>query len=197
MLARCMVSRHQATRSCPAQLMRPCMRLWDLRTGNCVRTMEGHAGVVRSVDMDGRCRTAVSGSTDKTVRLWDLGSGRCSATFEGHSGLLVRDVVMHESGGSCLSSGSGDYIVNAWAVGCSEAIMRADMRALYLSGNWIHSLFASRDWSKVVYCGISTSTRKLVVEVMSLAVSDCCVTRGDALASVTECCVPQSRSCMQ
>ena len=81
------------------------MRLWDLRTGHCVRTMEGHAGVVRSVDMDGHCRTAVSGSTDKTVRLWDLGSGRCSATLEGHSGLLVRDVVMHESGGSCLSSG--------------------------------------------------------------------------------------------
>ena len=140
------------------------VRLWDLRTGNCVRTMEGHTGIVRSVDMDGHCRIAVSGSEDKAIRLWDLGSGRCSATFEGHSS-LIRDVVMHESGSSFLSSGWDDFIVNAWAVSCSKASTRADMRALCSSGIRANRLFASRDLSQVLYCGISAGTRKLEIRL--------------------------------
>ena len=138
------------------------VRLWDLRTGNCVRTMEGHTGIVYSVDMDGHCRTAVSGSKDTTVRLWDLGSGRCSATFKGHSG-VVRDVVMHESGSSFLSSGHSDFTVNAWAVGSSKASTRADLKALSFGGEGSSSrLFAaSRDLSSVAYCSVNTGGAKL------------------------------------
>ena len=139
------------------------VRLWDLRTGKCVRTMEGHTSTVWSVDMDGHCRSAVSGSADKTVRLWDLGSGLCSATLEGHSG-LVRDVVMHESGSSFLSSGFIDLTVNTWAVGSSKASMKADLKALFLpgtAGTWVSRFFSSRDLSTVAYCGINTGTWKL------------------------------------
>ena len=141
------------------------LRLWDLRTGKCVRTMEGHTDSVISVDMDGHCRTAVSGSKDMTVKLWDLGSGRCSATFQGHSGTMVRDVVMHESRSSFLSSGRDDYTVNAWAVGSGEASMRADLTAFSLHSNWASRLFSSRDLSKVAYCSFYTGTRKLELKV--------------------------------
>ena len=133
------------------------VRLWDLRTSKCVRTMEGHTETVFSVDMDGHCRTAVSGSVDKLVRLWDLGSGRCSATFGGHSG-LVRDVVMHDSGSSFISSGD-DYIVNVWAVGSSKASMRADLKAFSRPGNQDFRLFASRDLSRVAYCFFYSGTQ--------------------------------------
>ena len=135
------------------------VRLWDLRTGKCVRTMAGHRGGVPSVDMDTHCRTAVSGGGkgDTTVRLWDLGSGRCSAAYEGHSS-EVRDVVLHESGSSFLSSGD-DHIVNAWAVGSSKANMRADFTSLL--GNKTSRLFASKDLSKVAYCCINTGRKKL------------------------------------
>ena len=136
------------------------VRLWDLRTGKCERTMEGHTRTVWSVDMDGHCRTAVSGSDDQMVKLWDLGSGRCSATLEGNSG-LVRDVVMHESGSSFLSSGFTDLTVNAWAVSSSKACMRADFKAFFPTGNTFSRLFANRDLSTVVYCGVNTGTRKL------------------------------------
>ena len=135
------------------------VRLWDLRTGKCERAMEGHTGTVYSVDMDTHCRTAVSGSADKALRLWDLGSGRCSATFEGHSG-MVRDVVMHETGGNLLSSCT-DGTVNAWAVGSSKASMTADLKAFFPTGNASSRLFANRDLSRVVYCGVNTGTRKL------------------------------------
>jgi len=40
-------------------------RLWDLRTGQGVRVMEGHEDEVNSVSMDSACKTAVSGSDDE------------------------------------------------------------------------------------------------------------------------------------
>ena len=49
------------------------VRLWDLRTGQCVRVMEGHEDEVNSVSMDSACKTAVSGSDGMAVKLWDLG----------------------------------------------------------------------------------------------------------------------------
>ena len=127
------------------------LRLWDLRTGTCVRTMAGHTDAVVTADMDEHCRTAVSGSRDKLVKLWDLGSGRCTATFEGHSS-TVRDVVMHESERSFLSSGVRDCMVSAWAVGSDEASMRADLNAFTLPDYRFSHMFASRDLSKVAYC---------------------------------------------
>ena len=139
------------------------VRLWDLRTNSrCVRTMEGHSMIVWSVDMDGHCRTAVSGSSDKMVKLWDLGSGRCMETFKGHSG-PIRDVVMHESGGSFLSSGYTDPVVNAWAVGSTRAILRADMASSCVPDTVFNRLFASVDLLTVSFCSMSDSQLSLSV----------------------------------
>ena len=138
------------------------VRLWDLRTGKCVRIMGGHTDGVISVDMDRHCRTAVSGSKDTMVRLWDLGSGRCSdKAFEGHLG-GVRDVVMHKSGSSFLSSGRFDFTVNGRVVGSGKASMRADLKALCPAGrDWASRMFASRDLSTVAHCCFNSGERKL------------------------------------
>ena len=130
------------------------VRLWDLRTGKCVRTMEGHAEAVWTVDMDGHCHTAVSGGGDETVKLWDLGSGRCSETYyQAHTG-MVRDVAMHKSGSSFLSAGWDDYSVSVWVVGSPKASAMADFRASR-TPDGSNRLFASSDLSKVDYCCIS------------------------------------------
>ena len=127
------------------------LRLWDLRTGQCVRVMEGHAGWVSSVSMDSACKTAVSGSDDETVKLWDLGSGQCIKTYE--HGLAVCDVMMHESGSSFLSCG---YCcdVKAWATasGSNQLLLDADLGKVF--PDLLHSMHfaASRDLSKVAAC---------------------------------------------
>ena len=136
------------------------VRLWDLRTGKCVRTMEGHTESVGPVDMDGHCRAAVSCSYDKSVKLWDLGSGQCTETYELAS--VVGDVMMHESGSSFLSmdsTSSENSIMNAWAMGCAKPSMRVDMAALFNPSNVGSRLLASRDLATVAYCTFTSNVR--------------------------------------
>ncbi|KAK9424481.1 putative WD domain-containing protein [Seiridium unicorne] len=62
------------------------LRIWDVTTGYCVKTIRGHADWVRDVfpSVDGRF--LLSCGTDQTARLWDmsLASPESKATLVGH-----------------------------------------------------------------------------------------------------------------
>ena len=51
------------------------VRVWDLRSGVCLRTLKGHSDTVSSVSVTPDGRRAVSGSFDRTLRVWDLEIG--------------------------------------------------------------------------------------------------------------------------
>ena len=59
------------------------LRLWDLATGETLRTLEGHTDSVRAVAVLGDGSRALSGSWDNTLRLWDLQSGETLALSKG------------------------------------------------------------------------------------------------------------------
>ena len=61
------------------------LRLWDLESGQTLRTLEGHTDWVRAVAVTPDGRRAVSASGDQTLRLWDLESGQTIRTLEGHT----------------------------------------------------------------------------------------------------------------
>ncbi|KAI6178690.1 Transcription initiation factor TFIID subunit 5 [Aphelenchoides besseyi] len=48
------------------------IRIWDVLTGECVITLDGHRGVVHSVKVSPDGRTVVSASDDGTLSVWDL-----------------------------------------------------------------------------------------------------------------------------
>ncbi|HEX4610659.1 MAG TPA: serine/threonine-protein kinase [Urbifossiella sp.] len=52
------------------------IRVWDLRRGEPLAPLAGHAGRVTQVVVSGDGKTALSVSADETVALWDLARGR-------------------------------------------------------------------------------------------------------------------------
>ncbi len=60
------------------------LKVWDLKTGQCVMTLKGHAGYVISVAIlpNGN---AISASWDNTLKVWDLKTGQCVMTLKGHT----------------------------------------------------------------------------------------------------------------
>lgn len=78
------------------------MRLWDLNTGRCVRTIAFPDGISTvSLSPDGN--RAVTGMVDRTVRIWDMGTGECLHILVGHAGRI-----------SALSvSSAGDFAVTS------------------------------------------------------------------------------------
>jgi DNA-directed RNA polymerase subunit RPC12/RpoP len=60
------------------------LRVWDLGSGQCLRTLEGDSGWVLGVGVTPDGRWAVS-SSGENMRVWDLESGRCLRTLTGNS----------------------------------------------------------------------------------------------------------------
>src|SRR5437762_167518 len=61
------------------------LKVWDLSSGQAVRTLEGHTDRVSSVAVTSDGRHAVSASYDRTVKVWNLKAGKEVRTLEGHA----------------------------------------------------------------------------------------------------------------
>ncbi|WP_419992620.1 protein kinase domain-containing protein [Streptomyces boninensis] len=53
------------------------LRLWDLETGMCLRTLAGHTTLVEMVEASTDMRRALSFDMDGDVRIWDVVNGTC------------------------------------------------------------------------------------------------------------------------
>jgi len=60
------------------------LRIWDVTTGYCVKTLQGHSDWVRDVAASPDGRFLFSGGNDQIPRLWDISSAETKATFLGH-----------------------------------------------------------------------------------------------------------------
>jgi WD40 repeat protein len=83
-----------------------------MRTGECLRVLEGHKDSVHAVSTTRDGRKVVSASADKTLRVWDLASGACLRVLEGH-GMTVTCVGTSPEGGRAVS-GSADKTLRVW-----------------------------------------------------------------------------------
>ncbi|WP_437942080.1 pentapeptide repeat-containing protein [Sorangium sp. So ce341] len=88
--------------------------LWDMPTGNALRTFNGHADWVTSIAFSPDGDTLASGSDDHTVRLWDVSTGNVLCTLKGHSSYVTS--VTFSPHGRALASASSDATVRLWDV---------------------------------------------------------------------------------
>ncbi|CAD6976576.1 unnamed protein product [Tilletia controversa] len=85
------------------------IKLWDVRTGRCLRTFFGHVQGVWSLDAD-KLRI-ISASLDRTIKIWDRETGFCQNTLVGHRGA----VTCVSLGDDKIVSGSDDNDVRVWS----------------------------------------------------------------------------------
>jgi WD40 repeat protein len=64
------------------------IRLWDLGSGKCVRTLAGRHGTVRRIVYSPQADLIASVTTDRSVQIWDVVSGQCRAAIEDFRGTV-------------------------------------------------------------------------------------------------------------
>ncbi|TID30401.1 hypothetical protein CANINC_001002 [Pichia inconspicua] len=89
------------------------IKLWDVRTGKCIRTQFGHIEGVWSIAAD--TFRIVSGAQDKSIKIWDLQNGHCMHTFTSSSPVTCVGL-----GDSRVVSGLENGEVKMYCFDCSE-----------------------------------------------------------------------------
>ena len=57
------------------------IRLWNVDTERCEKTLEGHSNWIRSVTFSPDGQTLVSSDEDETIKFWDVKTGECQHTI--------------------------------------------------------------------------------------------------------------------
>ncbi|CAR27666.1 ZYRO0D03828p [Zygosaccharomyces rouxii] len=65
------------------------VRLWDMRSGKTIRSLEGHTDAITTLKFDSR--NLVTGSLDRSIRIWDLRTGTLADAFAYESPVLELD----------------------------------------------------------------------------------------------------------
>jgi WD40 repeat protein len=173
------------------------VRLWNVRTGECVRELSGHSDWVNSVssriDIDGR-RLLASGSGDGSMRLWDVASGECVGVVSVPGGKVraVSDGFGVGVGGSddrvLVATGSEDTVVRVWDVG---SVLRSQSRgsdrgvnATCVSNSLVDAVSTGRSGSR---CLVASGCRDGSVALWDVDSGECVRKTSGHKKSV--CCV--------
>ncbi len=117
------------------------LRLWEVTTGRCLRTFEGHKATVTSICLGPDGRYALSGSLDQTLRLWDVATGHCIRIFNGHKGGV--SAICLSADGRFALSGSDDGELWLWEIATGQCLRAFERFSDY--GTIVTSICLSND----------------------------------------------------
>ena len=88
------------------------LKMWDLKTGNCLQTFVGHTSVVKTACLSNDNLFVISGSYDRSIQVWDISLGVSIQTWggqenefeEGHGAPITSCGIMHTDNSYIVSS---------------------------------------------------------------------------------------------
>ncbi len=151
------------------------MKLWDIDTGQCLRTVNGYINWILSVAFSPDGQILASSSQDQRVRLWDIETGKCLRTLQGHNNLVssvtfaskcldaytdTRSITSSEDIGKQLKSpilatSSDDTTIKLWDANTGECF-----KTLWGHDSWVHCISFSPD-ARILASGSRDQTVKL------------------------------------
>ena len=149
------------------------VKIWDVATGTCTQTLEGHWNWVGSVAFSPNSELVASGSADNTVKIWDAATGLCTQTLEGHRHWIRSGVnalwcaatglghsgsvnsVAFSPDSRLVTSGSDDKTIKIW-----DVVTGACTQTLKGHSNAVRSVTFLPD-SKLVASGSEDTTVKI------------------------------------
>ena len=88
------------------------IKIWNLESGECHKTLNGHNGWVTSILLSENSRL-ISSSVDKCIKIWDLDSFECKITLNNHEAVCSLCLL---SNNNSLASGLIDGTINIWSI---------------------------------------------------------------------------------
>jgi len=95
-------------------------RLWQVPSGELVRTLPGHTGVVYAVAFSPDGQLLATAGGDRTARLWQVPSGELLRTLPGHTGWV--STVAFSPDGQLLATAGTDRTALLWKVSSGEPL---------------------------------------------------------------------------
>ncbi|KAF1332149.1 U3 small nucleolar rna-associated protein, partial [Globisporangium splendens] len=90
------------------------LRLWDLDTFTCLRTIKAHDTPVLAMDFDPTGTLLATGGSDRAVKVFDIEKGYCTHNFRRHSGIVTLVQFHPDAKRLQLVSCSDDSTVRIW-----------------------------------------------------------------------------------
>jgi WD40 repeat protein len=60
------------------------VRVWDIKTGNCLYVLNGHTHYVLGFDIDPKLNKIITCGRDRSIKIWDMPSMSCIKTIKEH-----------------------------------------------------------------------------------------------------------------
>mmetsp|Transcript_43188 Transcript_43188/g.101537 ORF Transcript_43188/g.101537 Transcript_43188/m.101537 type:complete len:321 (-) Transcript_43188:19-981(-) len=105
-------------------------KIWNAETGNCERTLCGHAGAIHSAVFSSESKSVATSSADQLAKIWNAATGRCKWTLKGHKD-AVYSIEFSPDNRSVVTA-SGDRTARIWSArsGVCSMVLRGHTGAV-------------------------------------------------------------------